>query len=223
MSPTNNTTQGCIIENDRQMSRREARREDRRDTIIAVASESFFKKGYAATSMSAIASKLGGSKATLWNYFPSKEELFAAVIDQRTETYREQLTELLKPVGCVETTLANLSRSLLEKVGTPHAIALHRLIVAESHQFPELGRIFYERGPRMTTELLSEYVARAMERGELRNDDPETACRSFITLCIHSVQQRQLLGLIGPLSKDQIEAETERTVSVFMRAFGPDK
>lgn len=203
-------------------SRREANREDRRDAILAVAWKSFLEHGYAATSMSAIAAELGGSKATLWNYFPSKEELFAAVIGQRTESYRALLTEILKPVGCVETTLANVSRSLLRKACSSESIALHRLVVGESNRFPELGRIFYERGPRMTTELLTDYVARSMSRRELRQDDPGTACKTFITLCIHSCQQRQLLGLMEPLTDEQIEDETARTVSIFMRAYGPE-
>lgn len=202
-------------------SRRETRREDRRESILAVAWRSFLERGYAATSMSSIAAELGGSKATLWNYFPSKEELFASVIDQRTEAYRALLTEILSPVGCVETTLANVSRSLLKKACAADSIALHRLVVAESNRFPELGQIFYERGPRMTTELLTEYVSKSMSRGELRQDDPTIACKTFITLCIHSCQQRQLLGLIGPLSDEQIEEETTRTVGLFMRAYGP--
>ena len=81
------------------LSRREARRNDRREAILAVAYASFLEHGYAATTMSGIAAKIGGSKATLWSYFPSKEALFEAVLDQATAAYRLQLSSLLDPCG----------------------------------------------------------------------------------------------------------------------------
>ncbi len=51
-------------------SRREARRHSRRETILDVAAQWFLEHGYDGTTMSAIATALGGSKGTLWNYFP---------------------------------------------------------------------------------------------------------------------------------------------------------
>ena len=54
---------------------------ERRDHILAVAATAFAEEGYGATSMSAVASRLGGSKATLYKYFASKTELFAAVME----------------------------------------------------------------------------------------------------------------------------------------------
>jgi TetR/AcrR family transcriptional repressor of mexJK operon len=54
------------------------RRDKRREAILDVARSVFSEEGYAATSMSSIAARLGGSKGTLYNYFKSKEELFGA-------------------------------------------------------------------------------------------------------------------------------------------------
>ena len=58
--------------------KREARKEERREAILAIAKRVFLDQGYSGASMSAISAELGGSKGTLWSYFPSKEELFAA-------------------------------------------------------------------------------------------------------------------------------------------------
>src|ERR1700721_3771942 len=55
-------------------------REEPRESILKVAREVFFENGYAATSMSSIAARLGGSKGTLYNYFKNKEELFEAQV-----------------------------------------------------------------------------------------------------------------------------------------------
>src|SRR3546814_3412867 len=69
------------------------RKTQRRASILEVARRSFFEKGYAATTMSGIAATLGGSKSTLWRYFSSKEELFAAVLDDATAEFKRELGE----------------------------------------------------------------------------------------------------------------------------------
>ena len=75
----------------KKISKREANRMERRRAIVAIARDHFFEHGYAGTSMSAIAAALGGSKGTLWSYFRSKEELFAAVVDDTATSVRSQL------------------------------------------------------------------------------------------------------------------------------------
>ena len=54
--------------------------EAKRDAIVRAASEVFREMGFEGASMSEIAARAGGSKATLYGYFSSKEELFVAVI-----------------------------------------------------------------------------------------------------------------------------------------------
>src|SRR3546814_7802383 len=63
----------------------------RRKAFVDAARELFFANGYAGTTMSSIASKVGGSKTTLWTYFPSKEDLFAAVVDDIVAQYGDAL------------------------------------------------------------------------------------------------------------------------------------
>src|SRR5262245_4068895 len=70
------------------IGKRESQRLARRSQIIAVARQHFFEHGYDGTAMSAIAAELGGSKGTLWNYFPSKEALFAAVVEETAAAIR---------------------------------------------------------------------------------------------------------------------------------------
>ncbi|RYD91516.1 MAG: TetR/AcrR family transcriptional regulator, partial [Sphingomonadales bacterium] len=172
------------------LGRREARRIDRREAIIAVAYSSFLDHGYAATTMSGIAATIGGSKATLWSYFPSKEALFEAVLDNATETYRTQLSTLLDTSVDSARTLRIFCGNFLEKITTPEALALQRLVHAEAGRFPEVGRIFYERGPRTTQTLVAAFLGAAMERGQLRRDDPLRAARTLSSLCMSGIHQQ---------------------------------
>ena len=202
-------------------SRRETRRQDRRDAILAVAEQYFREHGYSATTMSAIAAALGGSKGTLWAYFPSKEALFTAVVDQATTAFRAQLSATLNPEGDIQPSLRNFCLRLLEKVVSPEAIALHRLIVAEAGRFPELGRIFYERAPRLTTALLADFLDGAMKRGQLRADTPLDAAHFLMQMCVSRSQQQLLFGLTDRVDAVRATADVDRALDLFMRAYAP--
>ena len=200
-------------------SKREARKQDRRLAILCVAKRTFLENGYSGTSMSAIAAELGGSKATLWSYFPSKEDLFAAMLDEATHAYRQQLTDVLKPSDDVRATLMEFARGFLTKVTSPDALRLHRLVAAEVGRAPEVGEIFYRRAPQRTRQLLTEFVAEAMAAGQLRDEDPADAARVMTALCTGGLHQRLIWGQ-DEATPERIEAEAQRAVEVFLRAFG---
>jgi AcrR family transcriptional regulator len=199
--------------------KREARKQDRRLGILCIARRMFLDSGYAATSMSAIAAEVGGSKATLWNYFPSKEELFSAVLDDATAAYRQQLTDLLRPTPVVEATVLAFARGFIAKITSRDAVQLHRLVAAEAARSPEVGQIF-ARVPQRTRQLLADFFAGAMAAGQLRRADPGTAAFVLTSLCI-GVQQRMLWGADCP-SESELEAEAQTATEVFLRAYAPE-
>lgn len=202
-----------------QKDARTIRKEDRRAAILNLAAASFLKRGYAGTSMSAIAAEMGGSKGTLWSYFPSKEALFDAVLDNETIAYRQNLGDVLDPCGDLRATLTRFCESLLEKVTSPEALALHRLAQSETQRFPEVGRIFFERAPMRTYELLGRYLERCMEDGRMRRADPERLARRITALCLSGVHQGLMLGLPERTTPEELAHDIEDTVDIIMRAY----
>ena len=196
-----------------------SRRGDRRFAILDAARKSFSENGYSATSMSAIAAKVGGSKTSLWSMFPSKEELFAAVLDELVCQFRDQLFGLLDRHDDVETTLRAYARAMLGKIVSAPSLQLKRLIYAEVDRFPEIGRLFYERGPEQSQRKLATYLAEAMAAGTLRAADPLRAAGEFLQLCQAGGYARTLLK-VGP---DQTEADrdgdADAAVDTFLRAY----
>jgi TetR/AcrR family transcriptional repressor of mexJK operon len=144
----------------------------RRQAFVDAARDAFFARGYGETTMSSIAAKVGGSKTTLWSYFPSKEELFAAVVDDIVTQFSQALTVDLPPDGPVEATLRQFATAMMATVLSPPVIALHRVVTGEAQRFPELGATFYQRGPKRGKERLGAYIAVAMADGRLRKGDP---------------------------------------------------
>jgi len=199
--------------------KREARKQERREAILAIAARSFLEQGYAGTSMSAIAAELGGSKATLWSYFRSKEELFEAVLEDRTSAYRAEVETMLDPHGDLHVTLFRYCSSFIAKVTHPDSLALHRLVAAESGRFPEVGRIFYERAPRLTQLRLATFLEAHMVEGRLRRDDPLQTARALTYLCLGS-QHMMMWGAAAP-DPLAIEAEASFATETFLRAFAP--
>jgi TetR/AcrR family transcriptional repressor of mexJK operon len=201
-------------------TRRDKNREARRAAIVAVARTAFLEQGYAATSMSTIATQLGGSKGTLWAYFPSKEDLFAAVLDAVTASFRQNLDDALRPGRDCHTTLLDFSQRFLLKMLNPDTIRLHRLIVGEGGRFPEIGRLFYARGPQFVLERLSEYIRGRMEAGELRVDDPMQAAMNLIQLT-QMQHNLRLWGVVGIPTIEELHEHAVKALDLFNRAYAP--
>lgn len=204
------------------LSRREARRQHRRDAMLAVAQDYFLAHGYAGTSMSEIAATLGGSKGTLWSYFPSKEALFTAVLEKAMKAYEARLSEILHPGGNIRDTLLRACISLTGKINSAEAIALQRLIIAEGRRFPELSRIFFELAPNSTQKLLASFLQGAMESGQLRQANPMDAAGVLIALIRSGLHHQLLFGRIDTLDPSQVARETELIVDIILRAYAPE-
>jgi len=194
-------------------------RDERRETILKIAHAAFLEDGYAATSMSSIAAKVGGSKATLYNYFSSKEELFSAVIEERCRDFQEMLYDADLENQDFRKALTFLGTEAVRWMLRDDSIATYRLITAESGRFPELGRAFYLAGPQKGKEMLAEFFGRAAEKGHLKPGYMTGLAVHFMTLCKGELQHRKLWNIDTPTDKD-IETTVATAVNVFLAAYG---
>lgn len=183
-----------------------ARATQRRQAILRVAAEMFLHHGYAATSMSAIAAAVGGSKATLYTYFPSKEALFIALIGHESGVTADELFALPTVDGAVDVGLRDFGERFLRVLLTDRVVQLYRILIAEAARFPELIHAFYEIGPRRGISRLSEFLHQHMEAGHLRRVDPDQAARQFIGMIQWAADRTRLFNQQPPL--DAIEQKT---------------
>jgi len=196
-------------------------RDERRETILQIAHAAFLEDGYAATSMSGIAAKVGGSKATLYNYFSSKEDLFAAVIEERCRDFHEMLYEADLESLDFRKALTILGERAVRWMLRDDSIATYRLITAEAGRFPELGRAFYLAGPHKGKEMLAEFFGRAAERGHIKPGYMMGMGINFMVLCKGELQHRKLWNLDEPTDKD-IETSVANAVNMFLAAYGTE-
>jgi AcrR family transcriptional regulator len=197
-------------------------RDDRRDAIVAVAREAFAADGYAGTSMSSIAARLGGSKGTLYSYFKSKEELFIAVVEKKCDKIKNLLnTAEIEGGGDLLATLTNFGEHFVELILSDESVATFRLATAECARFPEIGRAIYNSGVRQNHQRMEEFLGHAKDAGQLRSDaDVTVASEQFLDLCLAGIHRRRLWNVMGPPTQEQIRSNVAHAVTTFMRAFG---
>ena len=193
------------------------RGEKRRREIAAVAERVFFENGFSDTTMQTIAIRAGASKETLYRHFGSKEGLFAEMVENRAKIFLDDLDENFDRPGSVAEVLHNLAVKLLDAMVGAEAISLCRTVIAEAPRNPELGEIFFSRGPERVRGRLTEFLVAACGRDELSCANPELAARIFLGATMSHIHLMRLV-LANPSYPTwaQLNAHVEEVVEMFL-------
>ncbi len=192
--------------------------DDRRQVIIEAATKVFRKEGYARSSMDGIARQAGGSKATLYGYFKSKDELFAAAMRAVVESAVKRISPLLDAEAeNLPAVLERLTEAYLAFIVSDEILPITRAIVSEAHA-KGLGAALYDQGPRRGIGLLAEFFSEEMRRGRLRDADPLTVALHFKGL----IESDHLeAALYGAKPSREGRGAIADAVAAFMAAYRP--
>jgi len=194
--------------------------EAKRQAIVDAAAQTFLEFGFERASMSKICSRVGGSKATIYNYFASKEELFSEVMSLSNETEFKFVHEVIEhPSQDIEQTLYELGQRLLHFLYSAQFRDYRRLAIVESGR-TDLGKISYERGIIVRSQMkIADYFAKAMHTGKLKKAVPLVVAKHFYGL-LEAELILQFLWLINEkTSEEEIKNIVKRAVDVFMAAY----
>ncbi len=193
----------------------------KRRQILEGARTVFLADGFDGASMNDIARVAGVSKGTLYVYFTSKEELFAALIREEKQAQAERLCQFAQAGTDLRTTLIGFGSQLLELMLRPDSIAQFRIVVAAGAKFPAIGEAFYEAGPAHGRRRLAQFLDEQVAAGLLAIPGTETAAAQFLDLCKSAHMLRAVLGVGAAPSRPEIEAHVTRAVDMFMKAYAP--
>ncbi len=195
--------------------------DQKRQHILDTAYHLFQNKGFANTSMSEITAAAGGSKATVYNYFSSKEELFVECMTSAADEYEKGLFGDLQDAkaevpGALLTTLKNALRLLCSS----EQLASKRLIIAEAER-SGIGRLFCGKMDAYM-EKLAAFLGSAMNKGHLRRGDPLLAARQLRALAEADIVERCLMGAhrVPPVAAT-ISRAAQDALTTFFRAYAP--
>jgi len=195
----------------------------KRQAVIEAAGELFIAQGYGAVSMDAIARAAGVSKATLYAHFASKDRLFATIINEACQQNMAASALVPEAGGDLTAALTVLGQRMLRFLLEDRAIAIHRVVVAESGRFPELGRAFYENGPAAFRRSFGSWIEAQTAAGRLAASDPGVAADQFVGMLRGTgVFLRISLGVPPTPTEAEIDATVAAAVRTFLKAYSPE-
>ncbi|CAN7420162.1 MAG: TetR/AcrR family transcriptional regulator [Acidovorax sp.] len=175
-------------------TKRERRKEARPGELLEAALDLFVEKGFAATRVDEVAARAGVSKGTLFLYFPSKEELFKAVVRENIAgRFAEWSDELENFAGTTSEVLRYCYQVWWERIGATKASGITKLMLSEAQNFPEIVQFYQQEVILPGQALIRRILERGVARGEFRPMNPDYAVylvlapMIFLMLWKHSV------------------------------------
>jgi TetR/AcrR family transcriptional regulator, mexJK operon transcriptional repressor len=187
--------------------------------IVAAATELFFTLGYGATTIEAVAQRARISKRTFYSRFENKPALFSAVVHRTIDRLRPPPDVPLLQGKNLAEILRGLADLILRAALSPPAIALNRLIVAESSRFPDLAAVVSNQGAsEEAVRLIAGVLKRETRAGKLTPKNATFAAQQFLHMVI-AVPQRRAMGLGKPMTSAEVNAWARDVVDLFLNGF----
>ena len=185
------------------------------ERIVDAATHLFLSQGYGATSVEAVARRARISKRTFYHRFDDKPALFVAVVHRIIDRLRSP-ADVESLVGELQEVLQRLARFILRAALLPQAIALNRMLVAESARFPKLAAVVTERGvTEEAIRVIAGILDREIRAGNLALDNPTFAAQQFLYMII-ALPQRRAMGFGAPMTSAEIDAWARDVVNLFL-------
>ena len=188
----------------------------RKARILSAATDLFLSVGYGGTSIDAIVEKSGGSKATLYSYYPTKADLFRAVVDSIVTT---NAGPELSSLDSVRDTLVTFAENRMRIAFSRKHRALTRLIIAERDRFPDIARMYYEQGPLYSHRLLRDFFEILIDKGLIDIRSADEASEFFRGMLMHQRYIEQLYLDAAEPSIEEIGVRARHVVDRFLEAY----
>jgi AcrR family transcriptional regulator len=193
----------------------------KRQAILDTALRLFRTQGFEKTSVSEITAQVGGSKATIYNHFPSKEVLFVECMMAAAETYMAGTLKHLDAASAdPAVALIEFGTSFLNFISSPDQLEVRRLMIAEAAR-SGTGKLFFDKIIALRTHV-SAFMSARMASGTLRGDDPTLAADHLGALLEAQILEPLLLHVRAESPGErEVVLAAQRAVAAFLRAYAP--
>ncbi len=192
-------------------------------SLLAIAREQFIAHGFRGATMDSVAARAGISKQTLYAAYPSKDQLYAAVVRDWVEQGHDALrphTLALRDSPDVGEGLRRLATALQTGILSPPVIQMRRLVAAEADTFPDVAADYTTRSWDRNLALLAETLTALTERDLLAIDDPRIAAEQFVWLVIGAPLNRlSLRGAEHGYGARRLQQVANQAVETFLSRY----
>ena len=197
------------------------RTEDKRREIIEIAAQLFEELGYDRTSMSLISQRVGGSKATLYGYFKSKEELLLASLYVDISSNSEKMLDTMLRTRTLRDGLIELGDLYMHRRLSPRPISNVRIVATQPEELG-IGKEFYANILKPAWQIFADRLARLMEAGILRRADPWTVAMQWKGLLETDMLDRRLMGAIREGDPKEIREAAVQAADIILKVYGTE-
>jgi AcrR family transcriptional regulator len=182
-------------QSDRKKFRRRA--EARPDEVLDAALELFTQKGFAATRVDDIAAKAGISKGAVYLYFPSKEAILEGLVRRAVTPIADHALGMISHYdGDPRFAVSMVMKMIGGRLSDPKLLAVPRLIIREVIHFPHLAEMYRTEVLDRVIPVVEALIRRGIERGYLRQVDPELTIRSIVGPIALHILMAEIFGIV---------------------------
>jgi AcrR family transcriptional regulator len=167
---------------------------DRREQIMDAAKELFARQGFEGTTTRQIAERARVNEAIIFRHFPTKEDLYWAVLDHQCTTGggRQTLEKILHSGGADREVFAAIAEEMLRRRARDSSLT--RLLLYSALENHRLSDRFFRTHVAEYFELLAKYVSRRIRQGAFRPVDPLLAARGFLGMVVYHSLVQEVFG-----------------------------
>jgi len=183
-----------------------------RERVLAATAAVFLEQGFARASTNEIARRAQTSKQTLYTLFPTKADLFVGVISKHTDQLFARHMDYIESSKAPREALTDMGRMMLRMFSAPEFLALYRILVAETHNFPDLARDLWSGCVDRGYGLLAEYL----KSRRLGGPDYGKSSAQFISLVLGDFVINAMLNPDLELSERAVRSRVRQAVEDFL-------
>ena len=179
--------------------------EKKRNEILSAALMLFGEKGFNGTTMDEIAKEMGFTKAALYQYFTSKEDLFSSVLHESQLNVSVKKIKFDKNDADWEASIRGIGRSYLAMGNQPERTSILRSVLRDSGQFPEIGALYYEQGIAQACADIAKYLERFRDDGRIKDVDLKLAALVYLgSLLSYNILFKVMNGIDAEFTEKQM-------------------
>lgn len=188
------------------------------DIVVAAATRVFLTHGYSAATTDMIQQVSGVSKATIYSFFATKEQIFAAVMEKQCALFAERLSAIFEPQTTLQQQLTAFGERYLDILLSGDYLDFFRVICGEAQRFPHLAEAFFQQGPGLVSTLLAEKLKTASEAGDIAVSPMgvNAMAHQFLSLMRAECHMQFLFHPKAAPTRAQIEEWTRNAVTTFL-------
>lgn len=191
------------------------RKSPKRAAVVEAATEEFLSRGFEGTSMDRIAEAANVSKRTVYDHFPSKDDLFQAIVDEILQRVEEMPVHKYSKEKALEDQLLDIGNTFANTITGKDFMKLSKVVIACFIQSPEWAHNTMKAYARLRQDMIAFFKA-GKKDGRLQIRDPEKAAAQFCGLIKEIAFWPELMAGQKPVTSRERSEAVKDAVAIFL-------